>query len=164
MFFLKYTEIPKSICKGRKKQLQASSMQEGKKAFKENIPDTDKQLQEKKQKKQQQQPQQLRKTKTKNKQDVAMYKRDKKIITVSSKLIRGLGTSFKHSHQAVSSFTILSLNMAKIQNQEVRCSFDKNNKTVKTVQHLPQFTLSDSQVFKHAQYSPVSSLRFTTPL
>lgn len=46
MFFLKYTEIPKSICKGRKKQLQASSMQEGKKAFKENIPDTDKQLQE----------------------------------------------------------------------------------------------------------------------
>lgn len=47
MFFLKYTEIPKSICKGNKKQLQASSMQEGKKAFKENIPDTDKQLQEK---------------------------------------------------------------------------------------------------------------------
>lgn len=45
--FLKYTEIPKSICKGRKKQLQASSMQEEKKAFKENIPDTDKQLQEK---------------------------------------------------------------------------------------------------------------------
>lgn len=34
-------------------------MQEEKKAFKENIPDTDKQLQEKKQK-QQQQPQQLR--------------------------------------------------------------------------------------------------------
>lgn len=87
-------------------------------------------------------------------QDMAMYKRDKKIITVSSKLIRGIGTSFKHSHQAVSSFTILSLNMAKMQNQEVRCSFDKNNKTVKTVQHLPQFTLSDSQVFKHAQYSP----------
>lgn len=63
MFFLKYTEIPKSICKGRKKQLQASSMQEEKKAFKENIPDTDKQLQEKKQK-QQQQPQQLREKNT----------------------------------------------------------------------------------------------------
>lgn len=86
-----------------------------------------------------------------------MYKRDKKIITVSSKLIRGISTSFKHSHQAVFSFTILSLNMAKIQNQEVRCSFDKNNKT-----------LSDSQVFKHAQYSPhfftKGTLRFTTPL